>query len=426
MTPQPPSFQCHFPGCGLGYRRKEHLTRHAKSHFQSQSYECPFCDRVFARNDTLRQHVRTLHRNKELQSSRAVQACNYCRSRRSRCNGQTPCDTCFQRGIQCSYTQNSRRELKQTKNADGHMSSVASVEPGYPYSPAAEPSSVQRAETIEKCPSRIVPYVPYVEAYFKNFHPKWPFLHPATFDPDHEPAFLLQSVIMMGLWATGESNARQTAKDLHHKLTSSIYEQREKWDISNHYHESQLQQDETPSSEPSPWPMATYQGILLHLIFSLLLYHDHLDLRLTHALPEIPSQLLVALVRTCLKRKMFFYPSILTQFKPGVDPDVFIWLGIEEVKRFCLSLYRVCRQSRIHDPKLLEDAPSFSPGKSLLSLTDLQFALPDKGEFWHATSDLAARLAENPAAYSNENIEENWISQTAPLLQPCDAKFHWI
>lgn len=226
MTPQPPSFQCHFPGCGLGYRRKEHLTRHAKSHFQSQSYECPFCDRVFARNDTLRQHVRTLHRNKELQSSRAVQACNYCRSRRSRCNGQTPCDTCFQRGIQCSYTQNSRRELKQTKNADGHMSSVASVEPGYPYSPAAEPSSVQRAETIEKCPSRIVPYVPYVEAYFKNFHPKWPFLHPATFDPDHEPAFLLQSVIMMGLWATGESNARQTAKDLHHKLTSSIYEQR--------------------------------------------------------------------------------------------------------------------------------------------------------------------------------------------------------
>lgn len=123
---------------------------------------------------------------------------------------------------------------------------------------------------------------------------------------------------------------------------------------------------------------------------------------------------------------MFFYPSILTQFKPGVDPDVFIWLGIEEVKRFCLSLYRVCRQSRVHDPKLLEDAPSFSPGKSLLSLADLQFALPDKGELWHTTSDLAARLAENPAAYSNENIEENWISQTALLLQPCDAKFHWI
>ncbi|EPS31249.1 hypothetical protein PDE_06204 [Penicillium oxalicum 114-2] len=393
MTPQQPPFQCDFPGCGLSYRRKEHLTRHAKSHIQPRSYECPFCDRVYARNDTRRQHIRTHHKNKEFQSSRAIQACQYCRARRSKCDGQTPCDACLQRGNQCLYSPNPGR-------------------------------------LTESNPRRIARYV---EAYFDIFHPKWPFLHPATFDPDREPAFLLQSVIMIGLWVTGESTARQTAKDLHQKLTLSIYEQKEIWDLSIHQDESQVQPNDTPSSESTPWPMATYQGILLHLIFALLLSHDHLDLQLTHALPEIPSRLLVALVRTCLKRNMFFYPSMLTQFKPGVDPDVFIWLGIEEVKRFCLSLYRVCRQSRVSEPNLLEDMSSFSPhrgprppGGRLLSLTDLQFALPDSDELWNTTSGLAARLAENPTAYQNGNVEENWISQTARLLQPRDAQFQWI
>jgi hypothetical protein len=51
-------------------------------------------------------------------------------------------------------------------------------------------------------------------------------LHPATFDPDNEPPFLAQSVVMMGSWAMMESNAQHTAKDLHKRLTSSIYEQR--------------------------------------------------------------------------------------------------------------------------------------------------------------------------------------------------------
>ncbi|KUM60609.1 hypothetical protein ACN42_g6516 [Penicillium freii] len=179
--------------------------------------------------------------------------------------------------------------------------------------------------------------------------------------------------------------------------------------------------------------MATYQGILLHLIFSLLLSHDKLDLQLTQVLPEVPSQLLVSLVRTCLKRRMFFYPSILAQFKPGFDPDVFIWLGIEEVKRFDLSLYKVCRHARICDAKLLEGAPDFSPRRgprslsgSLLSLTDLQFSVPDRDELWHATSDLAAKITGNEAAYTNENIEDNWISQTARVLQPRDQQFQWI
>ncbi|KAJ5496750.1 hypothetical protein N7463_008737 [Penicillium fimorum] len=281
---------------------------------------------------------------------------------------------------------------------------------------------------LEKGP--YLPIAPYVQAYFDKFHPKWPFLHPATFDPNTELNFLTQSVVMMGSWAMAENNTQQIAKDLHQRLTSSIYEQRGKWDISNHHDESH---STISSSGPTPWPVATYQGILLHLIFSLLFNHSRSDLQLTQLLPEIPSRLLISLVRSCLKRHMFFYPSILAQFKQGIDPDVFIWLGIEEVKRFDLCLYRVCKYSRVSDTTHLEGTSNLSPGcgpqatgGNLLSLSDLQFAVPDSDELWHATSDLATKLAGNEAAYTNENVEENWISQTARLLQPHDQQFQWI
>ncbi|PIG83108.1 hypothetical protein AARAC_001164 [Aspergillus arachidicola] len=107
---------------------------------------------------------------------------------------------------------------------------------------------------------------------------------------------------------------------------------------------------------------------------------------------------------------MFHYPSMFAQFHSTSVPDVFIWVGIEEVKRFALALYKVYRRCRID-------------GARRLSLADLQFAEPDSDELWHASSDLASRI---PASYADKNKEENWISQTARLLQPGDVEFDWI
>ncbi|KAJ5752184.1 hypothetical protein N7520_009101 [Penicillium odoratum] len=419
MATQESPFQCHFPGCGLGYRRKEHLTRHAKGHFQTQSFQCSCCHRVFARNDTLRQHVRTHHKTRELQYSRAIKACTRCRSRRSRCDGQSPCGMCSERGIACSYTRSLRSSaLEQTTSQNGQAGPLPIKSDEHP-SQLLEAAHIRQLEAIENSPCR---NAPYVQAYFDKFHPHWPFLHPATFDPDHEPPFLTQSVVMMGAWAMGESSPQQIAKDLHERLTLSIERQRDKWDISTQ-HDDQLA---TSQSNPTPWSMATYQGILLHLIFSLLI--NPLDLQLTRLLPEIPSKLLIALVYTCLRRKMFFYPAIQSQFKPE-DPQVLVWLGIEEVKRFNLSLYRV-----LVDPNILADAPGFDPmrgprsssGTSLLSLADMQFAMPDSDELWHATSGLAARIAGNMDAYSIDNEEGNWISSTARILEPSYERFQWV
>lgn len=223
------SFQCHFPGCSLSYRRKEHLTRHAQTHFQKKSYKCPFCGRICARNDTLRQHVRMHHKDKELQSSRsrATRACDYCRSRKSKCNGKNPCNACFERRIQCSLAPdlNGSRRQSPPNSPEEQLGSIRadSASPSPEFFPAEEFISLRNTEAIENSPSG---FLPLVEAYFEKFHPKWPFLHPATFTPDREPPFLLQSVIMMGLWVTGDSTSKQTAKDIHQKLSTTIYEQR--------------------------------------------------------------------------------------------------------------------------------------------------------------------------------------------------------
>jgi hypothetical protein len=129
---------------------------------------------------------------------------------------------------------------------------------------------------------------------------------------------------------------------------------------------------------------------------------------------------------------MFYYPAMLAQFNPETNPDVFVWLGIEEVKRFCLSLYRVCRQTRVPDANVLDD-PGFldiyrgpHERSALLSLGDLQFALPDSDELWHLRSELSSRLTETSTSYSNQNVEENWISRIACVPQGHDTQFQWI
>jgi hypothetical protein len=54
----------------------------------------------------------------------------------------------------------------------------------------------------------------YVEIYFEKFHPVWPFLHRATFEPSQEPPILLQSVVMMGMWMTGDEKMQRHAVKL--------------------------------------------------------------------------------------------------------------------------------------------------------------------------------------------------------------------
>lgn len=130
---------------------------------------------------------------------------------------------------------------------------------------------------------------------------------------------------------------------------------------------------------------------------------------------------------------MFFYPSILTQFEPGSNPDVFVWLGIEEIKRFALCLYKTCQSCHLKGAGETQggrrkgySTTESLPGSDLLNLEDLQFALPENDDLWHVDSDLATKLAERSVSFSSECDGENWISRAAALLQPGNRSFRWL
>lgn len=61
--------KCRWPGCNGKFQRQEHLKRHEKTHTNSETYMCQFCDKPFGRSDNLKSHTR-LHANPSKKSSR--------------------------------------------------------------------------------------------------------------------------------------------------------------------------------------------------------------------------------------------------------------------------------------------------------------------------------------------------------------------
>lgn len=81
-----------------------------------------------------------------------------------------------------------------------------------------------------------------------------------------------------------------------------------------------------------------------------------------------------------------------------------LWVGVEEIKRFAIALFKLCR--------LCDDASACED--ETLVLSDLQFPVPDGNYLWEAESNevLAKRLAEggDRGATRDSGLEENWIS----------------
>ncbi|KAL7267697.1 hypothetical protein RUND412_009704 [Rhizina undulata] len=47
--------------CNRSFARREHLTRHERSHTKEKPFECPECSRCFARRDLLLRHQQKVH-----------------------------------------------------------------------------------------------------------------------------------------------------------------------------------------------------------------------------------------------------------------------------------------------------------------------------------------------------------------------------
>lgn len=158
----------------------------------------------------------------------------------------------------------------------------------------------------------------------------------------------------------------------------------------------------------SAWPIATYQGILLYLILCLLKSrqscHSH-----QCSLSQLDYEILVVLVQTCRRHRLFFYPTMLGRHH-GINSMACIWVGVEEIKRLGIALYRVC--------KSCSDGSNVG-GHELLTLSDLQFPMPDSDELWNAETNttLSRRLAKvDPSATLHGWQKHNWISDLGVAL----------
>lgn len=169
-----------------------------------------------------------------------------------------------------------------------------------------------------------------------------------------------------------------------------------------------------------------FQAILLHIIFSLIYKGGaFLGLDLKPYLPPAYIELLDCLVLSCRKLGMFYYPNMLARYQQD-DPDSYVWVCIEEVKRFNLALYKVCRtlsDSGKYE-KNMEECGAVGAASYGFTANELQFPMPKKDPMWNATRKEDWNSAATEDVYPtplDDVMEEEWISRSAELLRVVGA-----
>lgn len=157
------------------------------------------------------------------------------------------------------------------------------------------------------------------------------------------------------------------------------------------------------------WPIATYQAILLHIILSILVKGEGIvNLNLKASISAEDLTLLKSLVESCRRLGMFSYPNILARYKEA-DLPPFVWVGVEEFKRFNISLYKLCATLSSASP---EDRP-------LLPASELHFPLPSNEPLWNSMErdEWEANAKEEKMVSLNNELQEKWISKFADMLE---------
>ncbi|ESZ96142.1 hypothetical protein SBOR_3472 [Sclerotinia borealis F-4128] len=92
--------KCNVSECGKLFSRKEHLTRHMKSHDTRLQHECSVCGRRYARSDVLKRHLD--HHTQSFNTKRTTVACTSCHERKLKCDDTSPCRSCLRTSTECS------------------------------------------------------------------------------------------------------------------------------------------------------------------------------------------------------------------------------------------------------------------------------------------------------------------------------------
>lgn len=109
-------------------------------------------------------------------------------------------------------------------------------------------------------------------------------------------------------------------------------------------------------------------------------------------------------------------------------PLPLVYVSVEEIKRFGLALYKVCRLSTPTSFGLNGEC-SNGGGNDLLTLADLSFCMPDSDELWNAPLGGESEVlnkSDSSAIGRDNGDAKNWISQASALLYDTRVGFDWI
>lgn len=117
---------------------------------------------------------------------------------------------------------------------------------------------------------------------------------------------------------------------------------------------------------------------------------------------------------------MLYYPNMLARY---CEPDqpTYVWISIEEVKRFNLTLYKVCRVCS-EQRSGTTDYDIIRGSRSELRADDLQFPLPRNTALWNAVDKAGWESAGAEEVFHhrlNDTLEREWISNSAHVLDLC-------
>lgn len=122
-------------------------------------------------------------------------------------------------------------------------------------------------------------------------------------------------------------------------------------------------------------------------------------------------KLLESLIGSCRRLGMFYYPNMLAKYNEA-DLASFVWVCIEEVKRFNIALYKFCGKL----------SSSSLGDRHLLPASQLHFPLPNNTPLWNAIgkNEWEANAQKENMVFLDDDCQPMWISNIAGVLESLD------